>query len=67
MLIEFWLLIVAVIFTAFGYYVGLKEKLKISVDEIVATTVDSLIRDGYLKTRGSGSTIEILKINDQAD
>jgi len=67
MLIELWLLIVAVIFTAFGYRVGLKEQMKISVDEVVATTIDSLIRDGYLRTRGSGPSIEILKVDDKTN
>jgi len=67
MLIEIWLLIAAVIFTAFGYRVGLKEQMKTSVDVIVATTIDSLIRDGYLRTRGSGPNIEILKVDDKTN
>lgn len=61
------MLIVAVIFTVFGYYVGLKKQLKTSVDMIVATTIDSLIKDGYLRTRGSGPGMEILKVNDKTD
>lgn len=67
MIIEMWLLIVAIIFTIFGYYTGTKKQLKTSVDMIVATTIDSLIKDGYLKTRGSGPGMEILKVDDKTD
>ena len=55
--INLMLLIVAVIFTAVGWYFGKKDQ----VTDIVAATIDSLIEDGYLKTRGVGREMEILK------
>lgn len=51
------LFIVAVIFTAVGWFFGIKSNVK----NIVAATIDSLIDDGYLKTKGTGSNMEILK------
>jgi hypothetical protein len=49
--------IVAVVFTVVGQFWGKRDE----VEKIVASTVDSLIADGYLKTRGTGSSMEILK------
>lgn len=47
----------AAIFTVFGWYMGKGSKM----EDIVAATIDSLIDDGYLKTRGVGRDMEILK------
>ncbi len=62
-----WLFGTAVIFTGVGIYMGSRTK----VENIVGATIDSLIKDGYLKTRGTGSDMEILKWrdweNEQAD
>jgi len=52
-----WLLLTAVLFTAVGWVYGKKSH----VNEIVASTIDSLIEDGYLKTRGTGKDMEVLK------
>ena len=49
--------VVAVVFTAVGWFFGIKSNVK----NIIAATIDSLIDDGYLKTRGTGSDMEILK------
>ena len=49
--------VTAVIFTAVGYVWGMRAQIK----NIVAATIDSLIDDGYLKTRGIGKDMEILK------
>lgn len=51
------LFIVAVVFTGFGYIWGMRTQLK----NIIASTIDQLIEDGYLKTRGTGDDMEILK------
>jgi len=52
-----WLLLTAVLFTAVGWFYGKKSH----VNEIVASTIDSLIEDGYLKTQGTGKDMEVLK------
>jgi len=44
-----WLFGTAVLFTVFGWYIGKKSQ----IDETVTATVDSLIKDGYLKNTGS--------------
>lgn len=58
-----WLLATAVIFTFVGKFLTLRS----TVDTIVGTTIDSLVRDGYLKTRGSGADMEIIKWRDWCD
>ena len=52
-----WLLLTAVLFTAVGWFYGKKGQMK----EVVEATIDSLIADGYLKTRGTGKDMEVLK------
>lgn len=52
-----WLLGTAIIFTVVGWFYGKKGQMQ----EIVELTIDSLIEEGYLKTRGSGKNMEILK------
>lgn len=64
---EFWLLGVAVVFTIFGYNVGIRKNVKNVVEIAISTTIDNLIQEGYLKTRGTGDELEILKINDKTD
>lgn len=58
-----WLFGTAVIFTGVGAYMGTRSK----VENIIAATIDSLIADGYLKTRGTGENMEILKWRDWDD
>jgi|TARA_B110000977_G_scaffold21770_1_gene26082 hypothetical protein len=51
------LLITAVVFTGYGYWVGKQSH----VEDIIESTIDSLINDGYVKTEGHGDTLEIIK------
>lgn len=52
-----WLLGTAVVFTGVGRYMSFRDH----VHTITEATIDSLIEDGYLKTRGVGKNMEILK------
>ena len=54
---ELWLLVTAVIFTGYGWLMGIKSNVK-NISEAV---IDSLIEQKYLKTRGFGKDMEILK------
>ena len=54
---ELWLLVTAVIFTGYGWWLGVKSNV-INISEAV---IDSLIEQKYLKTRGHGENMEILK------
>lgn len=51
-----WLLGTALIFTAVGWRMGRQT----IVYEVVESTIDSLIEDGYLKTRGHGEEQELI-------
>jgi len=57
---ELWLLATALIFTVYGYVIGVKSNIH-KMSEMV---IDKLIKDGYLKTRGTGKNMEILKWHD---
>ena len=57
------LLIAAVVFTGYGYWVGKQRH----VEDIIESTIDSLINDGYVKTEGHGATLEIIKWQDWCD
>lgn len=62
-----WLFATAVIFTVVGYSMG-RQSVKSLVELAIGATIDNLIREGYLKTRGDGKNMEILKVNhDKAD
>lgn len=50
----------AIIFTVFGWYIGKSSQ----IESLVAITIDALIKDGYLRTRGKGANLEILKWNE---
>ena len=52
-----WLLGTAVLFTFVGRYMAFKA----AVEDVVESTIDSLINEGYLKTTGHGKNMEILK------
>ena len=60
---ELWLLFTAVIFTAYGWYMGVKNK----VEKISEAVIDTLIEQQYLKTRGTGEDLEILKHTEWQD
>lgn len=55
--VSWWLFGTAVVFTFVGKFLTVKS----TVDQIVGATIDSLIEEGYLKTRGTGANMEILK------
>jgi len=52
--------VTSVVFSAFGYYVA-----RLSNREMVATTIESLIDEGFLKTRGSGEHVELVKFDQE--
>jgi hypothetical protein len=52
-----WLLISYVVGTAFGFYMGKRYLIHEALDILI----DQLIEDGYIKTKGSGKNIELLK------
>jgi hypothetical protein len=52
-----WLLGTAIIFTFFGRWTAYKDALT----DVVAATIDSLIDDGYIATKGEGENLELLK------
>ena len=52
-----WLFFAYAVGTAFGWYMGFKGHVK-NVSEAI---IDSLIEQKYLKTRGYGENMEILK------
>lgn len=49
-----------VVGTLFGRYTARKD----NVTDIVESTIDSLIADGYIKTEGQGANMEIIKWQD---
>lgn len=53
-------LVVAIIYTVIGLYWGITYNKKV----ITGATIDELIKSGYLKTRGTGKDLEILKYNE---
>lgn len=55
-----WLLGTAVIFTFVGRYMAFRDHL----EDVISATIDSLIEDGYIKTKGSGENLEIIKYTD---
>ena len=58
---EMWMYwITAIVFTVLGWYWGVKY----SREAIVKLTIDSLIRDGYVRVRGFGDDQELVKLND---
>lgn len=58
-----WLLFAYAVGTAFGFYIGFKGQVR-NVSEAV---IDSLIEQKYLKTRGHGDNMEILKHTEWCD
>tara|TARA_B100000927_G_C16431482_1_gene455759 strand:- start:76 stop:294 length:219 start_codon:yes stop_codon:yes gene_type:complete len=60
---NFWILLTAVIFTYLGRYMAHKD----DVQDIIETTIQRLIDQGYLKTKGQGDNLEILKYWEKDD
>lgn len=53
----YWLLGTALVFTYVGRWMAYKDHLM----DIVESTIDKLIEDGYIKTKGEGEKLELLK------
>jgi len=60
---EFWLLLTAVIFTALGWYFGIKSQ----VNDTIENVIDSLVEQGFLKTTGTGNNMEIIPWEEWCD
>ena len=58
-----WLLFAYTVGTGFGYFWGLKSQVK----DVTEAVIDSLIEQKYLKTRGYGDNMEILKHTEWQD
>ena len=63
---DYWMFwVTATIFTVIGYYFGKNEPVPLEHSKkITENVIDTLIKDGYLKTRGSGENTEILKYDE---
>lgn len=63
--IELWFFIVAVIYTYIGYRWGVRNQ----TEEIIETTIDSLINEGYLFVRRNDENddVELVKIQEIVD
>lgn len=53
----YWLLGTALVFTYVGRWMAYKDHLM----DIVESTIDRLVEDGYIKTKGEGEKLELLK------
>ena len=53
--------ITSLVFSGFGYYVAIGAAKK----EMVAATIESLIDSGFLKTRGSGDNVELVRFDQE--
>jgi len=58
-----WLLLTYTLGTFIGWYFSLKSKSMIEVEAVI----DSLIDQGYLKTRGIGRNMEIIPWKEWCD
>lgn len=54
----YWL--TAVVFTILGYCLSMNHSKKV----MVQLTIDNLITQGYLKTRGTGEDTQLVKVKD---
>ena len=59
---ELWLLGTAIVFTAVGIYIS-----KWRAVQFTETVIDSLIDQGFIKTKGTGDNMEILKWREWCD
>ena len=58
-----WLLFAYVVGSAIGWYLGKKSNAMILAEDVI----DSLIEQGFLKTRGHGENMQILKHTEWCD
>jgi len=61
MLADWMYWVTAIVFTSVGFFIGIESGKKV----IVALTIEQLIKDGYIKTRGLGKDKEIVKYDEQ--
>ena len=54
---ELWLLFAFIMGTGAGWFMGVQSNVK----DITESVIDSLIEQKYLKTKGAGRNMEILK------
>ena len=60
--------IVAAIYTTLGYWFAKKNNSKASFAEtkrITQETIDTLVKMGYIKTRGEGENTELVKLTEE--
>jgi hypothetical protein len=55
--VTWWLFGTAVVFTFVGRFMSFRDHVTLAAEK----TIDQLIKEGYLKTRGVGRNQEILK------
>ena len=60
---ELWLLGTAIVFTGYGWWIGVRSKGLVTAEAII----DNLIEQKYLKTRGHGENMEILKYTEWSE
>lgn len=53
----YWLLGTAVMFT----YVGRVMSFRNHLEDVISATIESLIEEGYIRTKGEGEKLELLK------
>jgi hypothetical protein len=58
--LTYWFLLTAVIFTLLGRWMAYHD----IIHNAVEATLDSLIKQGYIKTKGVGEDMEILKVSE---
>jgi len=58
-----WIAVAYTVGTAFGWYMGTRSKL----EDTTELVIDSLIEQNYLKTRGVGNDMKILKHTEWQD
>jgi hypothetical protein len=61
MIEEIFLIITAIVFTSFGWFVGKKSGIAQGIED----TIDSLVEQGYLKYKGVRSNPDILKHDEE--
>ena len=56
-------LVTAISFTAFGYIRGVVANNEKCIAYAVDETIRNLVKDGYLRTKGAGKNLSIVKID----
>lgn len=61
MLADWMYWVTAIVFTVVGFFLGVENGKKV----IIPLTIEQLIKDGYIKTRGFGKDKELVKYDEQ--